>query len=87
LIDRLDRDRSNVNRSLNRLRGTGFVARGRRIIDEGGHVYQCYALVEASETVVARAIDCRRPAALNAVGSEQLGPPTKRPRRTVAIRR
>lgn len=70
MVDCLDRDRSNVNRSLNRLRETGSVTRGRRIIDEGGHVHQYYALDEASETVVARAIDRWRSAALNAVGSE-----------------
>lgn len=69
LADRLDRDRSNVNRSLNRLRETGLVTRGRRLLDEGGHVYQYYAADEASETVVARAIDRWRSAALDAIES------------------
>jgi len=69
LADRLDRDRSNVNRSLNRLRETGLVTRGRRLLDEGGHVYQYYAADEASETVVARAVDRWRSAALDAIES------------------
>ena len=70
LADRLDRDRSNVNRSLNRLRESGLVTRGRRLLDEGGHVYQYYAVDGASEAVVTRAIDRWRSAALDAVGSE-----------------
>lgn len=42
LAARLDRDRSNVNRSLNRLRDAGLVTRGRQLLDGGGHVYQYY---------------------------------------------
>jgi predicted transcriptional regulator len=40
LADRLDRDRSNVNRSLATLRQKGLAQRGRRLLDGGGHVYQ-----------------------------------------------
>jgi len=70
LSDRLDRDRSNVNRSLKRLRETGLVTRGRRLLDEGGHVYQYYVDDEMSEDPIAHAIDRWRSAALDAVASE-----------------
>ncbi len=36
----LDRDRSNVNRSLSTLREKGLAHRERRLLDGGGHVYQ-----------------------------------------------
>lgn len=36
----LDRDRTNVNRSLNALDGKGLVERSRRLLDSGGHVYR-----------------------------------------------
>ncbi|MFB6166439.1 MAG: helix-turn-helix domain-containing protein [Haloarculaceae archaeon] len=36
----LDRDRSNVNRSLETLREKGLATRTRRVLDGGGHVYQ-----------------------------------------------
>ena len=36
----LDRDRSNVNRSLSTLRERGLADRRRRLLDGGGHVYQ-----------------------------------------------
>jgi len=36
----LDRDRSNVNRSLSTLREKGLASRERRLLDGGGHVYQ-----------------------------------------------
>lgn len=36
----LDRDRSNVNRSLSTLLDKGLATRGRRLLDGGGHVYQ-----------------------------------------------
>jgi predicted transcriptional regulator len=47
----LDRDRSNVNRSLATLREKGLAERGRRLLDGGGHVYQYTAtpLPEATE--------------------------------------
>jgi predicted transcriptional regulator len=40
LADVLDRDRSNVNRSLSTLREKGLASRERRLLDGGGHVYQ-----------------------------------------------
>jgi predicted transcriptional regulator len=40
LAERLDRDRSNINRSLSRLRDAGFVTRRRRILQNGGQAYQ-----------------------------------------------
>ena len=40
LAEKLDRDRSNVNRSLLTLRRKGLATRDRRLIDDGGHVYQ-----------------------------------------------
>lgn len=36
----LDRDRSNVNRSLSTLREKELATRRRRLLDGGGHVYQ-----------------------------------------------
>jgi predicted transcriptional regulator len=36
----LDRDRSNVNRSLSTLREKSLARRQRRLLDGGGHVYQ-----------------------------------------------
>ena len=36
----LERDRSNVNRSLSTLREKGLVERQRRLLDSGGYVYQ-----------------------------------------------
>jgi len=71
LADGLDRDRSNVNRSLNRLREAGLVTRNRRLLDEGGHVYQYFAAPgESADDLVARAVDRWRSAALDAVASE-----------------
>lgn len=68
LADRLDRDRSNVNRSLNRLREAGLITRGRRLLDAGGHVYQYYAAPDGgSEDLVARAVDRWRSAAVDAL--------------------
>jgi len=40
LASELDRDRSNVNRSLSTLREKGLASRRRRLLDGGGHVYQ-----------------------------------------------
>lgn len=40
LADILERDRSNVNRSLSTLRDKGLVERERRLLDPGGYVYQ-----------------------------------------------
>jgi len=44
----LDRDRSNVNRSLSTLQGKGLLERERRLLDSGGYVYQ-YTAVELEE--------------------------------------
>jgi predicted transcriptional regulator len=51
LAAELDRDRSNVNRSLSTLREKGLAERQRRLLDSGGHVYQYSAtpLTEARE--------------------------------------
>lgn len=51
LAEELDRDRSNVNRSLGTLVEKGLVERERRLLDSGGHVYQYTAvpLPEARE--------------------------------------
>ena len=40
LADVVDRDRSNVNRSLTTLREKNLAKRERRLLDSGGHVYQ-----------------------------------------------
>jgi len=44
LAETLDRDRSNVNRSLSTLRNKGLVERRRRLLDSGGYVYQYTAV-------------------------------------------
>jgi predicted transcriptional regulator len=51
LAEELDRDRSNVNRSLTTLLDKGLVERERRLLDPGGYVYQYTAtpLPEAKE--------------------------------------
>jgi predicted transcriptional regulator len=51
LANVLDRDRSNVNRSLSTLREKGLADRQRRLLDGGGHIYQYSAtpLGEARE--------------------------------------
>lgn len=45
LADELDRDRSNVNRSLTTLLSKNLVERRRRLLDPGGYVYE-YTAVE-----------------------------------------
>jgi len=40
LAEALERDRSNVNRSLSTLMEKGLVERRRRLLDPGGYVYQ-----------------------------------------------
>lgn len=54
----LDRDRSNVNRSLSTLREKGLANRERRLLDSGGYVYQytAVALPEA-KTMLHDALD------------------------------
>lgn len=49
LAETLDRDRSNVNRSLSTLREKGLVERRRQLLDSGGFVYQ-YAAIPVPET-------------------------------------
>jgi predicted transcriptional regulator len=51
LAEALDRDRSNVNRSLTTLLEKGLADRERRLLDSGGYVYQYAAtpLPEAKE--------------------------------------
>jgi predicted transcriptional regulator len=51
LAELLDRDRSNVNRSLSTLLEKGLAERERRLLDPGGYVYQYTAtpLPEAKE--------------------------------------
>ncbi|WP_410766196.1 helix-turn-helix domain-containing protein [Haloferax sp. DFSO60] len=51
LAEILDRDRSNVNRSLTTLLDKGLTERKRRLLDPGGYVYQYTAtpLPEAKE--------------------------------------
>jgi predicted transcriptional regulator len=49
LATELERDRSNVNRSLSTLREKGLAERGRRLLDGGGHVYQ-YTATPLPET-------------------------------------
>ena len=44
LADDLDRDRSNVNRSLTTLLDKGLVERRRRLLDPGGYVYEYTAV-------------------------------------------
>ena len=49
LADALDRDRSNVNRSLSRLLELELAERNRRLLDPGGYVYQ-YTATPLPET-------------------------------------
>jgi predicted transcriptional regulator len=44
LASELERDRSNVNRSLSTLREKNLASRRRRLLDGGGHVYQYEAI-------------------------------------------
>jgi predicted transcriptional regulator len=48
LAEVLDRDRSNVNRSLTTLMDKGLAERQRRLLDPGGYVYQ-YTATELPE--------------------------------------
>jgi predicted transcriptional regulator len=49
LAEELDRDRSNVNRSLTTLLELGLASRERRLLDPGGYVYQ-YTATSPAET-------------------------------------
>ena len=58
LADVLDRDRSNVNRSLSTLREKGLIERRRRLLDSGGYVYQYTAIpVPEAKTLLHDALD------------------------------
>lgn len=54
----LDRDRSNVNRSLSTLREKGLATRERRLLDGGGHVYQYSATpLESARELMHESLD------------------------------
>jgi len=58
LADTLERDRSNVNRSLSTLREKGLVERERRLLDSGGYVYQYTAVeLETTKTMLHDSLD------------------------------
>jgi len=79
LAAELDRDRSNVNRSLTRLDDAGLVCRQRRLLDQGGYFYAYFA--EPGEMVndrLTEALDRWTEAATSTIESthwdEQLSP-------------
>jgi len=54
----LDRDRSNVNRSLSTLRQKDLVGRERRLLDSGGYVYQYTAVdIETAKGMLHESLD------------------------------
>jgi len=58
LAETLDRDRSNVNRSLSTLREKGLAQRERRLLDPGGYVYQYTAVdLPTAKTMLHEALD------------------------------
>jgi len=58
LADVVDRDRSNVNRSLTTLREKNLASRERRLLDSGGHVYQYTATpVEEARELMHETLD------------------------------
>jgi len=72
LAAELDRDRSNVNRSLTRLDEAGLVCRQRRLLDSGGYFYAYFA--EPSDIVTDRlteALDRWTEAAAAAIDTTQ----------------
>jgi len=72
LAAELDRDRSNVNRSLTRLDEAGLVCRQRRLLDGGGYFYAYFA--ESGETVadrLAAALDRWAEAAASAIEARE----------------
>ncbi len=44
LASELDRDRSSVNRTLSTVSEKGLIERQRRLLEDGGYVYQYYAI-------------------------------------------
>jgi len=58
LAETLDRDRSNVNRSLWTLREKGLAQRERRLLDPGGYVYQYTAVdLPTAKTMLHESLD------------------------------
>ncbi|NHN46257.1 MarR family transcriptional regulator [Halostella sp. JP-L12] len=58
LAEELDRDRSNVNRSLTTLMEKGLAERERRLLDPGGYVYQYTATpLPEAKTMLHEALD------------------------------
>ena len=58
LAETLERDRSNVNRSLSTLREKGLVERQRRLLDSGGYVYQYTAVdLEVAKSMLHAALE------------------------------
>jgi len=58
LATTLERDRSNVNRSLSTLREKGLVDRERRLLDSGGYVYQYTAVdIETAKRMLHDSLD------------------------------
>jgi predicted transcriptional regulator len=58
LAELLERDRSNVNRSLSTLMDKGLAERRRRLLDPGGYVYQYTATpVPEAKTMLHDALD------------------------------
>lgn len=58
LASTLDRDRSNVNRSLTKLESAGLVTRHRRILDSGGYYYANYAAPsDVFDDIVSQALE------------------------------
>ena len=58
LAETLDRDRSNVNRSLSTLREKGLAQRERRLLDPGGYVYQYTAVdLPTAKTMLHESLD------------------------------
>ncbi|MFC6942757.1 helix-turn-helix domain-containing protein [Salinirubellus sp. GCM10025818] len=58
LAETVDRDRSNVNRSLTTLREKDLASRERRLLDSGGHVYQYTATpVEEARSLMNETLD------------------------------
>ncbi|WP_435334406.1 helix-turn-helix domain-containing protein [Haloarchaeobius sp. TZWWS8] len=58
LAGELERDRSNVNRSLSTLLERGLVTRERRLLDSGGYVYQYTAVpLPEAKTMLHGALD------------------------------
>ncbi|MFB6159622.1 MAG: helix-turn-helix domain-containing protein [Haloferacaceae archaeon] len=77
LAETLDRDRSNVNRSLTTLIEKGLAERERRLLDPGGYVYQYTATpLPAAKEMLHEALDewaARVHDAIDDFGAEDVG--------------